>query len=153
MGALLDLDPDVFARELAAHGGRATLYWDDAKGGMVACESWLDPLAAWMNADTRDVHWHEAVFLATGTETGALMGAYGQATLRGQAAGRLRLRPNPRLESVLRDGLRLSLRMSHKSALAGLWWGGVKGIVVRPGGAPIHDPTYRRTLYREYCAF
>lgn len=29
---------------------------------------------------------------------------------------------------MLRDGLRLSAGMSRKSALAGLWWGGGKGI-------------------------
>jgi glutamate dehydrogenase/leucine dehydrogenase len=153
MAGLLDLDPDAFARELAAHGGRATLYWDDAKGGMVANESWLDPLSQWMNADTRDVHRHEAVFLATGRETGALMGAFVHATVRGQAAGGLRFWPYPRLEAVLRDGLRLSLGMSRKSALAGLWWGGGKGIVVRGSDAPWQDPSYRRILYREYGAF
>jgi len=153
MAALLDLDPADFARELVAQGGRATLYWDGATGGMVAQQAWLDPLAAWMNADTRDVHRHEAVFLAVGPQTGALMGAFVHATVRGQAAGGLRFWPYPRLESVLRDGLRLSLGMSRKSALAGLWWGGGKGIVVRNGDAPWQDLDFRRTLYREYGAF
>ena len=124
MSGLLELDPEGFIDQLRAHGGRATLYWDDAQGKMVADAPWLDELAAWMTSDTRDVHHHEAVFLGIGPETGALFGAFVHATVRGQGAGGLRFWPYARLEDVLRDGLRLSLGMSRKSALAGLWWGG-----------------------------
>ena len=153
MTELLDLDPDSFATELTAHGGTAALRWDDASGHMVPTAKWLEPLAAWMTADTRDVHRHEAVFLAVGPQTGALMAAFVHATVRGQAAGGLRFWPYARLEMFLRDGLRLSLGMSRKCALAGLWWGGGKGIVVRRKDAPYQDADYRRTLYREYGAF
>lgn len=153
MSGMLELDPEGFIDQLRAHGGRATLYWDDAQGKMVADAPWLDELAAWMTSDARDVHRHEAVFLGIGPETGALFGAFVHATVRGQAAGGLRFWPYARLEDVLRDGLRLSLGMSRKSALAGLWWGGGKGIIVRRPDAPWQDPTYRRTLYREYGGF
>lgn len=153
MADLLDLDPDAFATLLRDHGGTAALVWDDARGCMTTDAAWLEPLAAWMTADARDVHRHEGVFLAVGPQTGALFGAFVHATVRGQAAGGLRFWPYPHLEDFLRDGLRLSLGMSRKSALAGLWWGGGKGIVVRRPDAPWRDPAYRRTLYREYGAF
>ncbi len=153
MTELLALDPDDFTAALRDHGGRAMLWWDHDRGAIVSDAQWLAPLAAWMNADTRDVHRHEAVVLAVAPQTGALMGAFVHATVRGQAAGGLRFWPYATVESLLRDGLRLSLGMSRKSALAGLWWGGGKGIVARRKDAPWHDPQYRRTLYREYGEF
>ena len=153
MSELLDLDPDDFARELARHGGRALLYWDHDRNCMVADAPWLEPLAAWCNADTRDMLRHEAIAFGVGPETGALFGAFVHRTVRGQAAGGLRFWPYATLESFVRDGLRLSLGMSRKNALAGLWWGGGKGIVLRRDGAPFRDRDYRRTLYREYGRF
>ncbi len=153
MVALLDLDPDAFAITLREYGGTAKLRWDAATDAMITDAAWLGPLAAWMTGDARDVHRHEAVFLSVGPETGALMGAFVHATVRGQAAGGLRFWPYPHLESFLRDGLRLSLGMSRKNALAGLWWGGGKGIVVRRPDSPWQDAGYRRALYREYGAF
>lgn len=153
MTGLLDTDPDAFADQLAGRGGFAALTWDAAAGKMVAHSAWLDPLAAWMTADERDVHRHEGVFFGVGPSTGALFGAFVHSTVRGQGAGGLRYWPYPRLEAFVRDGLRLSLGMSRKCALAGLWWGGGKGIVVRRKDSPWRDPEYRRTLYREYGTF
>jgi leucine dehydrogenase len=153
MSGLLELDPEAFVEQLRTHGGRAALYWDDVRAAMVGDAPWLAPLAQWMTGDARDVHRHEAVFLGIGPATGALFGAFVHSTIRGQAAGGLRFWPYARLEDVLRDGLRLSLGMSRKSALAGLWWGGGKGIIVRRDGSAWQDPAYRRTLYREYGAF
>ena len=33
------------------------------------------------------------------------------------------------LEDYVRDGLRLAIGMGRKNALAGLWWGGGKGVI------------------------
>jgi glutamate dehydrogenase/leucine dehydrogenase len=57
------------------------------------------------------------------------------------------------MESFLRDGLRLSLGMTRKNALAHLWWGGGKGLIARVPGEVSRDPNFRRTLYQEYGAF
>jgi glutamate dehydrogenase/leucine dehydrogenase len=57
------------------------------------------------------------------------------------------------VEDLLRDGLRLSRGMTRKSALAGLWWGGGKGIVARPRGGGCDAPPARAALFREYGAF
>ncbi|MBC8069890.1 MAG: Glu/Leu/Phe/Val dehydrogenase [Deltaproteobacteria bacterium] len=106
-----------------------------------------------MSADDRDMQRHEAAFFAIGARTGALMSAFVHATVRGQAAGGLRHWPYATVESLVRDGLRLSLGMSRKSALAGLWWGGGKGIIVRQSDASWRDRAYRHALYRDYGAF
>ncbi len=153
MSELLDLDLDAIAQRLRAHDGKAMLRWDPAHDAMATDNAWLESIARWMTQDERDVHRHEAVVLALGPETGAVFGAFVHATVRGQAAGGLRYWPYPRFEDFLRDGLRLSLGMSRKSALAGLWWGGGKGIIVRKPDSPWRDPGYRRTLYREYGRF
>lgn len=56
-------------------------------------------------------------------------------------------------DAMLRDGLRLSHGMSRKSAAAGIWFGGGKGIV------PVMDPRqarsrpFRDVAFREYGSF
>jgi glutamate dehydrogenase/leucine dehydrogenase len=151
--ALIDMSIEQFAARLRDEGGRASLTWDAGTRRVVASHAWLEPLASWLAADERDFHEHEGLFLAVGAETGALQAAFVHKTVRGQSAGGLRHWPYGRLEDLLRDGLRLSLGMSRKNALAGLWWGGGKGIVARQAGDRYRDPGYRRTLYREYGAF
>jgi glutamate dehydrogenase/leucine dehydrogenase len=150
---LLDQDTQTFADRLRDAGGRACLTWDHQAGRVRASSAWLEPLATWLGQDQRDFHQHEAVFLAVGPETGALLFACVHKTVRGQGAGGLRHWPYARLEELLRDGLRLSLGMSRKNALAGLWWGGGKGIIARQAGDRHRDAGYRRALYREYGTF
>lgn len=43
--------------------------------------------------------------------------------------------------------------MGRKSALAGLWWGGGKGVIARPGTDTHLDPAYRQALFTEYGQF
>jgi leucine dehydrogenase len=151
--SLLELDPETFIHRLRDHGGRAALTWDFERERLVASQPWLDDLAAALMANDRDFHRHEGVFLAVGPETGALFGAFVHTSIRGQAAGGLRHWPYADLDTFLRDGLRLSLGMARKNALAGLWWGGGKGIIVRQPGDRYKDAGYRHALYREYGSF
>lgn len=151
--SFLDADLDVFIATLRAHGGRACLTWDARAQAVVASAPWLAELGEWLSAEARDFHQHEGLFFALGPQTGALHAAFIHKTVRGQAAGGLRHWPYATLEALVRDGLRLSLGMSRKNALAGLWWGGGKGIVARQAGHRFRDPGYRRTLYREYGEF
>ena len=153
MSEWLAADPERFAIRLAEAGGQACLTWDHARGALVASQPWLDELAAWLGADERDFHEHEGVFFGVGAETGALFIAAVHKTVRGQGAGGLRHWPYAELEQGIRDSLRLSLGMSRKNALAGLWWGGGKGIIVRQAGDRFRDAGYRRTVYREYGEF
>jgi len=59
--------------------------------------------------------------LEVGKESGLLMGAFLWWTHRGQGCGGIRLQPYSGFEAYIRDGMRLSLGMGRKSALAGLW--------------------------------
>ena len=57
------------------------------------------------------------------------------------------------LPEHVRDGLRLSRGMGHKNALAGLWWGGGKGVIARRPGVDHQDPSLRAKIYRDYGRF
>jgi glutamate dehydrogenase/leucine dehydrogenase len=57
------------------------------------------------------------------------------------------------MRELLDDGLRLSRGMTRKNALAGLWWGGGKGILARTAGVGDDEMPLRASLFREYGAF
>lgn len=126
---------------------------DFATGQLVAPDAAFESLCASVSHNERDYAAHEAVFLEIGARTGALMAAFLHKTQRGQGAGGVRHWPYASVEHLLQDGLRLSRGMGRKSALAGLWWGGGKGIIARQPDAPVEDPQYRRALYRDYGQF
>jgi glutamate dehydrogenase/leucine dehydrogenase len=146
--------PHEFLQRLAALGTRrACFVFDDTSKRVRASHHELEPLADWLASNTRDFDAHEAIFIERGAESGALMGAFVHRTVRGQAQGGLRYWPYDDLDQFLSDGLRLARGMGRKNALAGLWWGGGKGVIARDSEAPFEDPSYRRKLYRDYGAF
>ena len=150
----LGQSPEDVARKLREAGlRRAWIAWDEARGEARASTPLLGPVAEWLSRDGHDYRRHEALLLATAPSSGALFGAFIHSTARGQSQGGLRHWPYPTFESFLRDGLRLSLGMARKNALAGLWWGGGKGIIARPPGDGWRDPEQRRRMYREYARF
>jgi glutamate dehydrogenase/leucine dehydrogenase len=148
----LELAPEVFTERLAQHGGRAYIV-RDRTGSLLASHDFLGKLVDFLHQDKRDHLEHEALFFEVGPETGALLTAFVHQTTRGQGAGGVRHWKYARLEDLLRDGLRLSVGMTRKNALAGLWWGGAKGVIARQPGDRYQDPEYRRQLYREYGSF
>lgn len=154
MSTLLSLTPDeLVARWLKEGRRRASFLFDRDSGRLVPSEPALEPLARALEEDQRDFDQHDAIFLEIGGEARALQGAFLHRTLRGQGQGGLR---NWRYESVgsfLSDGLRLSRGMGRKSALAGLWWGGGKGVLARPQGPFGTDHALRSALYRDYGRF
>ncbi|MFH1469624.1 MAG: Glu/Leu/Phe/Val dehydrogenase dimerization domain-containing protein [Pseudomonadota bacterium] len=113
----------------------------------------LAPLAAAIQADARDYHGHQAVFFEIGAASGFLLSAAVHRTVRGQAAGGVRFWVYDTVEAFVRDGLRLARGMGHKNALAGLWWGGGKGVVARRPGVDHTDPAVRRAVYNDYGRF
>jgi len=154
MASLFSLPPKRFAEHLKQLGiRRVCLRFDPATTRVTASHPELAPLADWLAANTRDLAEHEAVFLERGERSGALMGAFIHKTVRGQAQGGLRFWPYAGLDQFLSDGLRLAQGMGRKNALAGLWWGGGKGVIVRDPDAPYLDENYRSILYREYGSF
>jgi glutamate dehydrogenase/leucine dehydrogenase len=154
MSGLIDQSPESLVRLLGSLGlRRAWLVRDPETGRYRASHPRLAELAGFLAADGSDCRGHEAVFLEAARRSGTLFAAFLHQTRRGQAQGGLRHGPYPRLEDLLRDGLRLSLGMTRKNAAAGLWWGGGKGIAARPPGDRPLDPERRRLLFREYGEF
>ncbi|MEE9606679.1 MAG: Glu/Leu/Phe/Val dehydrogenase dimerization domain-containing protein [Myxococcota bacterium] len=154
MGRLVELDPQQFAARLLAEGQqRAYLLWDSQAGNYRTSHPLLSDLAELAREPDRGGPPHEAVFLEVGRETETLLAAFVHRSVRGQAMGGLRHWRYPRLADLLRDGLRLSRAMTRKAALAGMWWGGGKGVIARSADGAERDPGYRRAVYREYGAF
>jgi leucine dehydrogenase len=157
------LAPHAFVEELRALGLRRAAFVNSsllrpAGKGHVSSQlestnPKLDALARSIVDNTRDYHDHQAVFLEVGEQTGALLGAFLHRTRRGQGVGGVRLWSYDTLSSFLQDGLRLSLGMGRKNALAGLWWGGGKGVIARAPGEQHNDPTYRARLFQDYGRF
>jgi leucine dehydrogenase len=100
--------------------------------------------------DQRDFHEHEGIFIQLSSKYDTLLGAFVHRTNRGQAAGGVRYWSYDTMEDYLRDGLRLGMGMTHKNALAGLWWGGGKGVMAQNPDVYKLDPEIREFLYKEY---
>jgi glutamate dehydrogenase/leucine dehydrogenase len=163
---LARLSPADFRRFLVELGTRRFfLTWDPEAGTVRASHPELAPLARLLAEDRRDFDRHEGVFVQVAPDTGVLQGAFVHRTCRGQGAGGVRFWHYDTIEDYLRDGLRLARGMTHKNALAGLWWGGGKGVMVDPdaaapgGGGPAPDGSgaadaaggaRRRRIYEEY---
>jgi glutamate dehydrogenase/leucine dehydrogenase len=151
MTSLLAAPPETLIESLNALGGRGYVV---TRGGQIeASDPALEPLAELLRNDERDYLGHEGIFLAVGPESGALFGAFVHRTNRGQGAGGLRHWPYASVEAFIRDGLRLAAGMTRKNALAGLWWGGGKGIICRHPDKDHKDPAYRAKVYAEYGDF
>jgi len=154
MGRGLDQSPAEFATGLAREaGGRGFVVHDADNGALRISHPFLEGAAHALRQQPLGFAGHEAIFLAVGPETGALFGAFLHSTVRGLAQGGVRRWRYGALADFLRDGLRLSHGMSRKSALAGLWWGGGKGVIACREDAPQDDPSFRRALYQEYGDF
>ena len=102
---------------------------------------------------------HEGIFLGREPGIPTVFLASVHDTRRGLAQGGLRFNNYPNVAELLTDGLRLAQGMTRKNALAGLWWGGGKGIVAKTR-ALADDPDYlteetpkRLELFRAYGRF
>jgi glutamate dehydrogenase/leucine dehydrogenase len=150
---LVERSPEDLVTHLRTLGiRRAYFVHDAATGELTTSHPELADIAAWLRQDNRDYRQHDGVFLEVG-RGGALFGAFVQGCARGQGQGGLRHWPYPTVAAFLRDGLRLATGMSRKNALAGLWWGGGKGIIARLPGDGYRDPAARAALYADYGAF
>ncbi|KAJ3211814.1 hypothetical protein HK099_007917 [Clydaea vesicula] len=72
---------------------------------------------------------------------------------RGPGAGGVRNWVYDNMLNFFEDGLRLSKGMTHKNALAGIWWGGAKGVMARNSGKGLQtfdSKEERKTVYAEY---
>ncbi len=148
------LSPEQFMAKRETLGQRRAYFvFRPERGSLEPSHPERQDLAQAIQDDHRDYHRHEAMFFEVGPQSGALLGVFIHKTVRGQAAGGVRLWPYRSMRDDVRDGLRLGRRMGRKNALAGLWWGGGKGVIARPSEDQHKNRAYRNTLYREYGAF
>ncbi len=148
---LLSITPQEFVLFLKQHSIRRCYFvFDTASQSVKASHPVLQPIAEFFSNDPRDYARHEGVFLQVSREYDTLFGAFIHRTNRGQASGGTRYWQYSSMEAFLRDGLRLAKGMTHKNALAGIWWGGGKGIMVHNPTVNKADETVRKSLYREF---
>ena len=117
----------------------------------------LAPVKAFFEL-SQDFDDHEGVFIGREEGIPTLFFAFVHDTRRGLAQGGLRFKPYDGMADVLVDGLRLARGMTRKNALAGLWWGGGKGIVAATEA--VRTPEYLREgteprleMFRAYGRF
>ena len=150
---MLDGRPEEFMAQLQSQGlRRAWIVPNPVSAEPEASHPTLRGLAQDLGA-TPDYDRHEGAFFEIGRRSGHLLTAFVHRTRRGQAAGGLRLWTYPSLGDLVTDGLRLSRAMGQKNALAGLWWGGGKGVIARRPDTDPHEPATRAAIYRDYGEF
>ncbi len=148
---LLNMHTQEFVRFLRTEGIRRFHFVHDAGAKtMTASHPQLQPLADFILTDQRDFMEHEGAFFQVSNEHDTLQGAFVHRTRRGQAAGGVRYWQYETVEDYLRDGLRLAKGMTRKNALAGLWWGGGKGVMAHNPEVDKYDHDTREDIYREF---
>ena len=132
---------------------RFSLVLDQSTNQVKVSDDRLQQLADFINADKRDFMQHEGMLFQVSEKHDVLFGAFIHKTNRGQASGGLRYWHYASMEDFLRDGMRLSKGMTRKNALANLWWGGGKGIMVHNPKNNKSDLKMREELYKDYGRF
>lgn len=151
---LLSLSTTEFISFLKKENIKRFYFVYDAENDVIkASHDVLKPIADFFQNDKRDFRKHEGLFVQISSKYDTLLGAFVHRTNRGQAAGGVRYWNYDNMENYFRDGLRLGMGMTHKNALAGLWWGGGKGVMAQNPEVDKHDPTIREFLYKEYGEF
>ena len=151
MTNLLAISPTEFVAWLKERGiRRFHLVLDQDSGAVTASHDELQPVADFINADTRDFMGHEGLFFQVSKKHDTLQGAFVHRTCRGQAAGGVRYWSYATMEDYLRDGMRLAKGMTRKNALAGLWWGGGKGVMAHNPDQVKTDAVLREDIYQDY---
>jgi leucine dehydrogenase len=148
---LIDLSPRKFVDFLKDENiSRFYFVYDPQQKTVNSSFPQLQSIAEFIQKDQRDFMEHEGMFFQISKQHDTLQGAFVHRTCRGQAAGGVRYWHYPTLKAYLRDGMRLAVGMAYKNALAGLWWGGGKGVMAHNPAVDLFDPDIRASLYREY---
>lgn len=151
---LTALDPQEFIRFLKDEDiSRFYFVHDEETKKVLPSHPQLQPMAEFFQNDRRDFLEHEGMFFQITREHETLQGAFIHRTCRGQAAGGVRYWHYDRIEDFMRDGMRLGKGMTRKNALAGLWWGGGKGVMAKNPDIDLEDPDIRASIYTEYGEF
>ncbi len=147
---MINKNPNEFISFLKDNGIQAC-YFIFKDGIFQASHSVLDSLATSISK-MPDFKSHECLFIELDDASNSLLTAFVHSTVRGQAAGGVRLNNYDTLEALLMDGLRLSKGMADKNATARLWWGGGKGIIYNSDFRSLVGDK-RKAVFNQYGSF
>ncbi|MCW9066381.1 MAG: hypothetical protein OQJ78_08780, partial [Ignavibacteriaceae bacterium] len=151
---LLSVTPVEFINFLKKENIKKFFFvFDEKKKNLTASHSILQSIADFFTNDKRDFIEHEGWFCKVSDQYNMIHGAFVHRTNRGQAAGGVRYWNYDSMEDYFRDGLRLGAGMTFKNALAGLWWGGGKGVIAHNPKFDKMNPEVREKIYKEYGSF
>lgn len=151
---ILSLNPKSFIELLNKNNIQKFYFvYDEKPKKLVASHTVLQTIADYFSEDKRDFINHEGMFFKISDKYDMIHGAFVHRTNRGQAAGGVRFWQYDTVEDYFRDGLRLAAGMTFKNALAGLWWGGGKGVIAHNPELDWNDINLRETVYKEYGSF
>lgn len=127
--------------------------YDESSGKVKASHAKLESIADLITIDKRDFDKHEGLFFELYEKYDVILGAFVHRTNRGQAAGGVRFWEYETVAEYIHDGMRLAKGMTHKNALAGLWWGGGKGVIANNLQIDKMDPEVRKDIYCQFGKF
>ncbi len=152
--SLLQLSPEEFITYLKANNiKRFYFVYDSATKNIFTSHSQLSEIVNFLQNDKRDFDKHEGLFFELDSDYDVIHSAAIHRTNRGQAAGGVRFWQYETIEDFIRDGMRLAKGMTHKNALAGLWWGGGKGVIANNKTLDKNNPEVRKTIYSNFGKF
>lgn len=152
--SLLNLHPQDFIQLLKQNKiNRFSFVYDKNTKTLISSHQILQEMANFIAQDNKDFMQHEGMLFQVNKEYGVLFGAFIHKTNRGQASGGLRYWQYRNMHDFMFDGIRLSKGMTRKNALANLWWGGGKGIMVHNPKFNKNDTNMREAIYKDYGRF
>jgi len=151
---LLSKTPSDFIKFLIDNSISKIYFVYDTKSQSVkASHPELNEIALYLQNSSIDFEQHEGIFIQISSKYDMLLGAFVHRTNRGQAAGGVRYWDYENMLGYFSDGLRLAKGMTHKNALAGLWWGGGKGVMAHNSEFDKTSIDVRKFIYKEYGEF
>ncbi|MCP5062986.1 MAG: Glu/Leu/Phe/Val dehydrogenase [Ignavibacteriae bacterium] len=152
--SLLQLSPETFITFLKQNKiKKFSFVYNPNTNEITASHNQLSEIAEFLTNDKRDFSKHEGLFFELDSEYDIIHSAAVHRTNRGQAAGGVRFWQYDTMEGFIRDGMRLAKGMTHKNALAGLWWGGGKGVIANNKAIDKNDSKVRKVIYSNFGKF
>ena len=152
--SLLKISPEEFVAFLKANNiKRIYFVYDPDTGNVFSSHQQISGIGKFLQNDKRDFDKHEGLFFELDSDYDVIHSAAVHRTNRGQAAGGVRFWQYETMEDFIRDGMRLSKGMTHKNALAGLWWGGGKGVIANNKSLDKNNPEVRKIIYSNFGKF
>ncbi len=152
--SLLNLSTDQFITFLKENNiKRFNFVYESHKKTVIPSHDSLIEISDFLINESIDFDKHEGLFFEIDSDYDIIHSAAIHRTNRGQAAGGVRFWQYENTKEFILDGIRLAKGMTHKNALAGLWWGGGKGVIANNKSVDIHNHEIRKKIYSNFGRF